>query len=132
MPAEIYNVILEDYLTIYDNKNINKYIECKRKQKIKKSSNKINKLIYKYILNMRIDMNQEQYYYSKRFYKLYYPMNLREKFILLSIKKIKSNNYAKIVKIYKNYKNNQKNKLVFTFNKIIDLLSDQELYYIGW
>jgi len=132
IPAEMYNIILEDYLTIHENKYINKYIEDKRKIKIKKSIKKIKKLISNYIHNYKIDMNQEDYYLSKRFYKLYYPINLREKFILLSIKKISNGNNAKIVEIYNDYKNNKKNKLVLTFNKIIDLLSNEELAFIGW
>jgi len=132
MPPEIYNMVLNDYLTIYDNKNINKHIESIRQKKIKSSIYKINKLLYKYIINQRHDMDIEEYYIPKLLYKKYYPLSLRKSFILLVIKKNNLIRYNEIINVFNIYNNNPKNKLVITFNKIIDLLSNNELFDIGW
>lgn len=134
IPSEICDNILSNYLTIYDNKNINHSVENFRKNKIKKSINKINKLIYNYIVAFRKDMNVDEYDVSKYYYKKYYPLRYRKSMIILSMTKINLVNHDEVKKLFDIYNNDITNKisLVDTFNKIIDLINIDELHYIGW
>lgn len=134
IPSEICDNILSNYLTIYENKNINRNIENFRRNKIKKSINKINKLIYNHIVSLRKDMEVEQYDLSKHYYKKYYPMCERKNWIILAMNKVNLVNHIEVKKLFDIYNNDTTNKvsLVDTFNKVIDLISIDELAYIGW
>lgn len=134
IPSEICDNILSNYLTIYENKNINRNIENFRRNKINKSINKINKLIYNHIVSLRKDMDIDNYYIPKRHYKKYYPLCYRKGMIELSMEKVNLVNHDEVKKLYDIYNNDITNKisLVDTFNKIIDLINIDELNYIGW
>lgn len=144
LPNEIVNYIIVKYLTIYNNKYINKAIENERTNKIQISLVKINKLLCKYMLKKRhdIDYAENEYYIPKKFWKLYYPLIHRKLFLKNTIKRLKeylknpnninNNRYNEIISIYQQYILTYQNQLVFTFNKIIDLLTNAELFLIGW
>jgi hypothetical protein len=134
IPSEICDNILSNYLTIYENKNINRNVENFRRNKIKKSINKINKLIYNHIVSLRKDMDIEYYDLPKYYYKKYYPMCERKGMIILAMNKVNLVNHNEVKKIFDIYNNDITNKisLVDTFNKIIDLINIDELNYIGW
>lgn len=134
IPSEICDKILYNYLTIYDNKNINHDVENFRKIKIKKSINKINKLIYNYILSVRENMSTDHYETPKKYFKKYYPLCIRKKWIIVAMKKVNLVNNNEVKNLFDMYNNDTTNKisLVDTFNKIIDLINNDELNYIGW
>lgn len=134
IPSEICDNILSNYLTIYENKNINHNVENFRKNKIKESINKINKLIYNHIVALRKDIDVEYYDLPKNYYKKYYPMCERKGMIILAMKKVNLVNHDEVKRLFDIYNNDTTNKisLVDTFNKIIDLISIDELNYIGW
>ena len=132
IPIDIYNDIISNYLTIYDNKNINKYIENIRQKKIKTSIRKIKKLVCKHLLQRRIDSDINEYYISKIFYKKYYPLNERKFYISLIMQKTNLERHVELMNIIKKYNDDPKNKLSVAFNQIIDLLTDDELFDIGW
>jgi len=149
LPSEIENNIILKYLTIYDNKYINKAIENERTKKIQISIVKINKLLCKYMLKRKhdIDYAENEYYIQKKFWKLYYPLIHRKQFLkktilvlkqyLKNLNNINKDRYSFIISIYQQYvecelTRSHKNMLVITFNKIIELLTDNELFHIGW
>ena len=87
LPDEIINIILLNYLSIYDNKNINQFIEYKRQKIIKLSIIKINKIIFKYIIIRRFDIEYfDDYAIPKYYWKYYYPLCERKLFIKLVMK----------------------------------------------
>lgn len=133
LPDDIINIILLDYLSIHDNKNISRSIECKRQKIIKLSITKINKVLFKYIIIRRFDIEYyDDYAIPKYYWKYYYPLCERKFFIKLVMKQINLNRSNEINIIYNYYLKNPKNNLTITFNKIIDLLTDNELFIIGW
>lgn len=133
LPDEIINIILLNYLSIYDNKNINQFIEYKRQKIIKLSIIKINKIIFKYIIIRRFDIEYfDDYAIPKYYWKYYYPLCERKLFIKLVMKQKNLNQSSEINIIYNYYLKNPKNNLTITFNKIIDLLTEIELFNIGW
>lgn len=149
LPDEIVNNIIVKYLTIYNNKYINNAIEKERMNKIQLSLVKINKLLCNYMLKKRndIDYAENEYYIQKKFWKLYYPLIHRKQFLKNAIKRLKqylknpnninNNRYNEIIYIYQQYTGCilipcHKNILTVTFNKIIDLLTNGELFLIGW
>lgn len=134
LPNELVNNIILEYLTVYDNKGINKDIENERKYIIKNSIIKINHLIYPYMKKRRYDINyyEDSYYIPKKYWKLYYPLSERKYFLKLVIKQNNLLNKIQIIDLYHKYLKNPKNNLTFVFNKIIDLLNDNELFNIGW
>jgi hypothetical protein len=134
LPDIIINNILLEYTTIYSNKFINKSVEYKRNIKKNNSLNKINKLIYKYIIKRRyeIDYYDDSYYIPKKYWRQYYPLCERKYFLKFTIQHINLHNYEEINNIYNKYLKNPKNNLTITFNKIIDLLYDIELLNMGW
>ena len=134
LPNELVNNIILDYLTIYDNKNIDINIENKRKILINSSITKINKLFNPYMIKRRYDINyyEDSYYIPHLYWKLYYPLSERKYFLELVIKQSNLHNKELVISIYKRYLKNPKNNLTITFNKIIDLLYNNELFNIGW
>jgi hypothetical protein len=134
LPNELINNILLEYITIYDNKGINENIENKRRNIINISINKINKFLCKYIIKRRYEINyyEDSYYIPKKYWKQYYPLRERKYFLKLTNDQKNLRNYDQIHKLYNLYLNNPKNNLTITFNNIIDLLYDDELFNIGW
>ena len=76
LPNEIVNNIILEYITIYENKDINIDIEKKRKNRIKSSIIKINHVLSHYMIKRRYNINyyDEAYYIPKKYWKLYYPL----------------------------------------------------------
>lgn len=134
LPNELVNNIILDYLTIYDNKSININIENKRKTLINLSIIKITHLFSHYMIKKRYDIDyyEDSYYIPKKYWKQYYPLCERKDFLKLVNKQTNLYNNEQIQNIYNEYLKNPKNNLTITFNKIIDLLYDNELFNIGW
>ena len=134
LPNEIVNNIILEYLTIYDNKSININIENKRKKIIHKSIIKINNRFSYYMIQRKynIEYYDDSYYIPKKYWKLYYPLCDRKYFLKLVNKQTNLHNNDEIKNIYNKYLKNPKNNLTLTFNKIIDLLYQNELFNIGW
>jgi hypothetical protein len=133
LPNEIINNILIEYTSIFSNKGINKYIENQRNKKIKKSLNIINKIISRYMITRRyaIDYYEDSYYIPKIYWKKYYPLSERKYFLYLVMKQ-NLNRYDEINNIYNDFLKNTSKNITITFNKIIDLLNNEELFSIGW
>ena len=102
LPNELVNNIILEYLTVYDNKGINKDIENERKYIIKNSIIKINHLIYPYMKKRRYDINyyEDSYYIPKKYWKLYYPLSERKYFLKLVIKQNNILNKIQIIDLY--------------------------------
>jgi hypothetical protein len=96
---------------------------------INKSKEIIRKAIAKWMLVCKKEMGDDYYYnVSKNVYKKCYPLRYRWPFISLSLDIIKdSNRFYIACDILKNY-----SSLVERFNHIVDILSNDELLYIGW
>lgn len=133
LPNEIINNILIEYTSIYSNKYINRYIENQRTQKINKSLNIIKNIISRYMITRRhaIDYYEDSYYIPKRYWKKYYPLCDRKYFLYLVMKQ-NLNRYNEINDIYNDFLKNTSKNITITFNKIIDLLDNDELFSIGW
>ena len=105
LPNELVNNIILDYLTVYDNKNININIENKRKNIINSSITKIKHLFNPYMIKRRYDINyyEDSYYIPHSYWKLYYPLYKRKYFLKLVIKQSNLHNKELIISIYKRY-----------------------------
>jgi hypothetical protein len=79
-----------------------------------------------------IEYYDDSYYIPKKYWKLYYPLCERKYFLILVNKQTNLHNNDEIKNIYNKYLKNPKNNLTLTFNKIIDLLYENELFNIGW
>jgi hypothetical protein len=134
IPTEITNNIILNYLTIYDNKYINKYIEHHRNLKIYNAMVLIRRSFYNYYIDYQNAITNNEYYIPKIHYKRFFPMYLRYKYILEIIEydgHINIERYHQIMELYILYKSKKKS-LITTFNQIIDILSYDELLFLGW
>lgn len=134
IPTEITNNIILNYITIYENKHINKYIEHHRNLKIYNAMVLIRRSFFNYYIDYKNAMADNEYYIPKQYYKRFFPLNLRYKYILEIIEydgHINIERYNKIMELYILYKSKKKS-LVTTFNQIIDILSYDELLFLGW
>lgn len=126
IPSEILDDIIINYLSIYDNKNINSYYQKKRNQLIKKNYIIINNYIYRHI---KINVHPE--FYSKTFLKKYYPLIYRKAMMELTIKKIHAEpRFLVLIEIL--IQGIKKNGLVVSYNRYIDLVDLNTLYIVGW
>ena len=134
IPTEITNKIILNYITIYENKHINKYIDHHRNLKIYNAMVLIRRSFYNYYIDYNNAMADNEYNIPKQHYKRFFPLNLRYKYILEIIEydgHINIERYNKIMELYILYKSKKKS-LVTTFNQIIDILSYDELLFLGW
>lgn len=131
IPEIIYTDILINYTNIHGNCLISKYIEKERILKITKSINIINRCIYKWILEFRIAMNENNYYTPKIYYKKFYPLRDRKELIMTGLLMVNNYNYEYQKELYEEIFI-KPNYLVINFNKFIDSLSYDDLMLIGW
>lgn len=99
-----------------------------RTQAINQSKEKIRKITYKWLLDYNEQIDNNYYYVPKIIYKRFYPLKYRisfiEKVLDMFAGSIKYNFVCDIL--------NEYSSLVEQFNHIIDILSDDELFCIGW
>jgi hypothetical protein len=131
IPEFIYNDILINYTNVHDNYLISKYIKKERDIKIKKAIIKINKLIYKHILEFRIAMDMIHYHIPKIYYKKFYPFKYRKNLMLTTLEMSFNENYEYQKELYDDLLKNT-NHFVINFNKFIDSMSYNDLFLIGW
>lgn len=134
LPEIIMDTIILKYSSIHANKYINKYYENKRQIIMNNSLKKIKIVIIKYMLIRRYDIDYyvDSYYIPKKYWKKYYPLCERKNFLKLVINQNNLRNKQYIINIYNDFINNSSKNLTITFNKIIDLLDQNELFEIGW
>ena len=131
LPYDIVSYIIIRYLSIHDNKCINKCIEKQRKLIIANKCQIINKQIYNYISEFREEMDNDYYYIPKYTYKKFYPLNFRLHHMELFFLKCKNHDKTDYIRKLYNYSVKYKT-IVDVFNIYIDELSDYDLYTIGW
>jgi len=98
---------------------------------IMKSKEKIKRVIKKWAIGYSIYMDNDYYEIPKIIYKKYYPIKYRQSFIetALDLLIFQDNNRYMLISEYMLDTNLS---LVESFNKSIDLLSERELFFIGW
>lgn len=129
LPIEIVNNILVNYLSIYDNFGITREIEEYRNKKINSSRFIINKFIYEYVASYNHCINTYYGRTPKYIYKRYYPLIFRKLHIETYLYRHNEDDTSEIIKLYRNI---NKIGIVKTFNKYIDMISEDDLYFIGW
>lgn len=99
-----------------------------RKEAITQSKEKIRKIITKWLLSYSEEMDNNYYNVPKIVYKKYYPLKYREAFIEKVLDITAGNmKYNIVCDILNEY-----TSLVDKFNHIIDILSEDEMFSIGW
>jgi len=136
LPEDIINNIMNNYLSIYDNKFINKKYENDKKnkiilsiRKIKLNYNKFKASMYYKFSNLSISESE-----IRLFYILYYPKEFIYEFMVLALTKVTSEHKLKLSQIINNVINDDddEKKLYYYFRQYINLLKIDELIYIGW
>jgi len=95
--------------------------------------NKCKKIIFKATINWitqyKDNMDTAHYYIPKSVYKKFYPIKWRQSFIETVLDLFAADNirYNEVVDIC-----DKEKSLVLRFNKVIDVLNDNELFHIGW
>lgn len=99
-----------------------------REQAINQSKEKIRKITTKWLLSYSEEMDNNYYHVPKIVYKKYYPLRYRQSFIEKVLDMTACNiKYGIVCDIIEEY-----DSLVDQFNNIIDILSDDEMFCIGW
>jgi hypothetical protein len=135
LPIEIITNILINYLNIYDNKNINKYIENQRKKIIEKHSNIINNYMYKYYMEYMEEADINYLLIPKNIFKKFYP-NINKKYHIqnyIELQKKKTIINKKLIeKLTEIHNSINKNNVTTAFNTYIDMANIQDLNEIDW
>jgi hypothetical protein len=99
-----------------------------RNEAINESKNIIRKNTNKWMLAYSEEMDNNHYYVPIMVYKKYYPLKYRrafiEKVLDITADTIKYNIVCEIVSEY--------SSLVDQFNHVVEILSDDELFRVGW
>ncbi len=129
IPNVIEDMIFKDYLTINDIKFINKYTHNIFQIKKNKAQHIIYKYVFKYIKGYQHVQNIDYYHIPKYIYKKYYPLKYKQEFIhKASIQpSLTYQNKLLIDELI-----NSNISIVSRFNTCIDILSESQLYNIGW
>ena len=98
---------------------------------IMKSKEKIKRVIKKWAIGYSIYMDNDYYEIPKIIYKKYYPIKYRQSFIETALDLLISQDNNRYMLISE-YMLDTNLSLVESFNKSIDLLSERELFFIGW
>lgn len=126
-------IFIYSYNTINDIKYINKFAHYESFRKYKKASPIIYNIISNYINDYKYitSFATEDDYNNKLIWKRYYPLRFRQSIIELSLTKLQFTSYQKYNKI-KNLITKDKSKININFIEFINILSLDELLYIGW
>ena len=98
---------------------------------IMKSKEKIRKVFKKWATGYSISMNIDYYEIPKIIYKKYYPMKYRQSFVETALDLLVSNDKHRY-NLIASYMSDKNLSQVESFNKSVDLLSESELFHIGW
>lgn len=119
-----------DSIILYMKPNEYKLINSKYKAiAISKSKDIIRKYVGNWCYLYSEKMNETLYHVPKIYYKLFYPIKYRSGFIdeVFDLLADDVERYMIVSDILENSKG-----LVKDFNKIIDILSNDELFVLGW
>lgn len=99
-----------------------------REETIKESKEKIRRITTKWLLSYSKEMDNNYYHVPIIVYKKFYPLKYRGAFIEKVLDNLAGNmKYGIVCDIIEEY-----DSLVDQFNHIVEILSDDELFCIGW
>lgn len=117
IPEFVQDLVLE-YLPVVSRFGISNRIDNNNSKKLNSAVRIIRRIVYNWALDYSQEMNTDRFEYSKLTYKRFYPMNMRTAFMESAL-----DNLA-----------HDQNRLInkFTFNEIIEELTQEEINDIGW
>ncbi len=98
---------------------------------IMKSKVKIRKVVAQWVIGYSISMNIDYYEIPKIVYKKYYPMKYRQSFIETALDLLVSQDKERY-NLIADYMSDENLSQVQSFNNSVDLLTERELFFIGW